>query len=88
MATTVDNKAVAVMVHKGHGRGNKNGCRNGDWVMVVAMVAMDLAIAETIKDMVGLATALIPNIGMACPGRSALASWKHATMHAVPRTPT
>ena len=72
MVTSVVNKAVVVMVHK---------------IMVVAMkvvmemvavvvvtVAVVLAVVETIKDVVGLATALTPNIGMACPERSILLS--------------
>ena len=69
MVTIVDNKAVMV-----------TDCQVVVVVMVVvtavAVVTADmvLVVVETIKDVVGLATALTPNIGMACPERSILLS--------------
>ena len=43
-------------------------------VVVMEMVAVDLVVTETIKDVVGLENTLSLNFGMACPGMSVLPS--------------
>ena len=74
MATTVDNNMVAAMAHKVMVVLMEVVMAMAAVVVVVMTVAVDLVVAEIIRDVVGLATTFTPNIGMACPGRSVLPS--------------
>ena len=87
MVTMVDNKAFMVADHKVIVMATAVVVEMVAMVMVMVMLVVVLVFAETIKNVVGSATAFIPNVGMACPGRNNRPSWKHAIVHTVPTMP-
>ena len=78
MVTMVNNKAVVVADLKVVVMATVVVAETVVVVMAVAMVDMVLVVTETIKDVVGPATALTLNIGMVCLGKNVKPSQKDA----------